>query len=190
MSLSCITVHFWGYNTSLHFLGSWLGVFFSCNVSGNSLSTSLAEFFEFCTFINTDSRNVNNVVRVSASHAQRPCAFMITLTNLYLWVIFAGAHIRCGGGGVTPPHVLWNISKKSVPKPEWDEKVGPAKIWKILSFCVEKSNRWTFWKWKLHKHKKNELDKEKRIRHTQIRVHWHKPREQIINFRVATVQPT
>jgi hypothetical protein len=60
-------------------------------------------------------------------------------------IIDAGAHIRGGGGGgggggAPPPHVLWNISKKSVPKPEWDEKVGPAKIWKIKSFCVEKSN--------------------------------------------------
>jgi hypothetical protein len=35
----------------------------------------IAEFFEFYTF-NTDSRNVNNVVCVSLSHAQRPCAFM------------------------------------------------------------------------------------------------------------------
>ena len=42
----------------------------------------------------------------------------------------SGAHIRgvWGGGGDTPPHVFEIYQKKSVPKPEWDEKVGPAKI--------------------------------------------------------------
>jgi hypothetical protein len=37
----------------------------------------IAEFFEFYTYT-ADSRNVNNVVCVSASHAQRPCALRIT----------------------------------------------------------------------------------------------------------------
>jgi hypothetical protein len=47
-------------------------VFFSCNVSGNAISGSLS----FSNFLRTDFWNVNNVVCVSASHAQRPCAFM------------------------------------------------------------------------------------------------------------------
>jgi hypothetical protein len=85
----------------------------------------------------------------------------------------SGAHIRGVWGGVTPPHVLWNISKKSVPKPEWDEKVGPAKIWKILSFCVEKIN--------IGGHVGNGscINIRKTRTHTQIRVHCHKSRDQL-----------
>ena len=46
---------------------------FSCNVSGNVISGSLI----LSNFIPAmDSRNVNNVVFVSAPHAQRPCMFI------------------------------------------------------------------------------------------------------------------
>jgi hypothetical protein len=59
-----------------------------------------------------------------------------------------------GGGGVDP-HVLWNVSKKSVPKPEWDKKKSVRLKSERHHFVLKKRNRWTFWKWKLPKNNKN-----------------------------------
>ena len=51
----------------------------------------IAEFFEFYTF-NAHSRNVNNVVCVSASHAQ---------THVHLWITFVFVSNTCVSFGIT-----------------------------------------------------------------------------------------
>jgi hypothetical protein len=76
---------FWIYPT-LHVLGS----LWKCNIW-------IAEFFEFYTF-NMDSRNVNNVVCVSTSHAQRPCAFMDNACICEKYLCFIGHYENISWG--------------------------------------------------------------------------------------------
>jgi hypothetical protein len=65
--------------------------FFSCNVSGNAISGSLSFSLKFYT-LRTLIRNVNNVVCVSASHAQRPCVSLdITICIPCLFTLYISA---------------------------------------------------------------------------------------------------